>query len=220
MSVKQVLVLALFSLSGCAAPGIFWQETPWEGPLILGNERARVLQKCDLGPSGISDVRACRFAFVDHQHKKIDASEDVQKLLDDYMPQVAPLSPWVKVGQTVNAWRAPNGQKLPYQLHILTISPVVVLAVPTVAGDKVDCPGRAWVDQGCIPSRRFDLQTYRYKQTPRRVAGTFWFSPELNVTAATLSPDDSEFVISLRDSKLRLVPNGDFWGIRREPNPK
>lgn len=210
-----VVSFASVVLAGCAVPGLFWSETNWEGPLTSGTGRARVMKKCDSGPSGISDVTYCKWAFVDHQGNKVDVTDDVQKLLDDFMPQVAPLKPWVKVPHEGRSSSAPQRGLVPYRFHIVTVSPVVLLVVPRQPNDTNYCSGR-WPEQGCIPSRRFDLEPYWYKKQPRAVEGAFWIAPALGVTSKEIESASTEVFIPLPDSRLRLLPKDGFWTISRE----
>lgn len=215
----QIIVAVSFvstTLAGCAVPGFIWSETNWEGPLAWGSVRAKVMKKCDSGPSGFSDVTNCKWAFVDHRGTKVDASEDVQKLLDDFMPQVEILKPWVMIPHDGGSLSAPERSRVPYRLHIVTVSPVVLLAVPIQHGETDYCAG-PWVKQGCIPSRRFSLEPYWYKKPPRAVEGAFWIAPCLGVKSKKIESATTEVFIPLPDSRLRLQPKDGFWAISREP---
>lgn len=143
------------------------------------------MKKCDSGPSGISDVTYCKWAFVDRQGNKVDVTDDVQKVLDGFMAQVAILKPWVKVRHDGRSPSAPQHGLVPYRFHIITVSPVVLLVVPRQPSDTDYCSGR-WPEQGCIPSRRFDLEPYWYKKQPRAVEGSFWIAPALGVTSKAI----------------------------------
>ncbi len=208
-------LLAGTLLVSCAVPGFVWKESKWEGPLTIGTARARLLEKCDMGPTGISDVISCERAFVDHRGRKVDVTDDVQKLLDDFMPNVLELKPWVKVDQPYGSRTAPTRGRMPYQLHIVTISPVVLLVVPSQADERYYGCGR-WVVEGCLPSRRFDLSPYFYKRPPRVVDGSFWVAPALGVTSRAIGSSAAEVLIQLPDSTLRLTPTAGVWSIRRE----
>ncbi|WP_029524287.1 hypothetical protein [Polaromonas glacialis] len=181
----------------------------------MGNDLARIIEKCDLGPGFMSDVTRCKLAFVDFRGSKIDVNDDVQKLLDDFMPQVAKLKPWVKVERLNRSPEASLGTRLPYRLHILTVSPVVLLVVPREPNDTEYCAGRG-LEEGCIRSRVFDLEPYWYKRQPRVAEGSFWVAPALGVTFKQIDTSAGHAFIDLKDSRLRLASRGGAWCITRE----
>lgn len=203
-----------FLFAGCAFPGLIWSHKGIDGPLILGNKLAERLEKCDTGPSGISDVTYCKHAFVDHQGRKVDVVDDIQRRLDDFLALVPSIKPWVKVDQPPGSPRAPMSTRLPFRLHILTISPVVVLAVPRDASDTDYCSGRFFV-QGCLPSRKLDTEPYWYKRPPKAVDGAFWFSPELGIAEKAVSRGVNTYEIELPGSVVKLTRTDSAWAVSR-----
>ena len=145
----------------------------------------------------------------------MNVAEDVQQLLDDFMPQVEALKPWVKVAHEGRSPSAPQRSRVPYRFHIITVSPVVLLVVPRQPGDTDYCAGR-WVEQGCITSRRFDIDPYWYKKQPKAVEGAFWVAPALGVKSGAIANASAEVFIPLPDSRLRLQPKDGLWTISRE----
>jgi len=202
-------------LTGCAMPGLTWKMTEYTGPLAFGGKRAEVLNKCDLGPAFMSDVVACSWAFVDHKGDKVNATDDVQSVLDDFMPSVDRLRPWVQVSTSSGSPASPSRQHVPYHLHLVTISPVALLVVPHQPGDDRSSCSR-WPKDGCIPSRRFDLEPYWYQGEPRAVPGSFWVVPSLGITGQMINSVDSDVLLELPDSRIRLSPSQGVWRISRE----
>jgi len=202
------------SLIACAVPGILWETTKWEGPLIEGNKRAAVVQRCDLGPRGISDVTFCDRAFVDHNGTKVDVTRDVRDAIDSSLSKVEPFVPWVKVPKPYGSPSAPERGRLPYRLHILTISPLIVLAVPRDKDDTDYCAGNVFVE-GCLPTAKLSLEPYWWKRGPKVRAGSFWFSPDLSVLSQYLPDGQTSHIINLKGSRIDLAANGDVWHVKR-----
>lgn len=206
-------------LSACAMPGIIWKKTEYSGPLVSGKNSAEVLNKCDMAPAFMSDVVACNWAFVDSRGRKVDVTDDVQKVLDDFMPQVDRLRPWVKVATGYGSPDSPSHQVLPYRLHLVTISPVVLLVVPWQTGDtRASCS--RWPKDGCIPSRRFDFEPYWYHRELKVAPGAFWVIPSLGVASNTIDDITGDVVLELPDSRIRLTPVQGVWSASREMRPQ
>jgi hypothetical protein len=217
---SSAILVCLLQITSCAVPGIFWEKSEYQGPIIAGSVRADVFSKCDLGPSGLSDVVRCKWAFVDSQGQKINVSKDVLQHLDDYVLQVPLLKPWVKVPQSRGSPRASETGLVPFRLHLITISPVVLLAVPRQVTDPRDwCSGR-YFEQGCLPSSVFDLEPYWYKRRPRAIEGSFWVIPSQNRPMELIKKVDVDVLLELADSKLRLSPRDGFWLVTREMSVK
>lgn len=203
---------AIALLSGCA--GIVWEDTKWQGPVIDGNRSAAVVQSCSAMPQGLSDVGYCRRAFVDHMGRKVDVSRDVQGVLNAHVINVKEIAPWVAVPQTYGSPRAARNERLPYRLHILTISPLVVLAVPRDQTDSDYCSGNIFV-QGCLPSEKFILEPYWWLRTPKVRPNSFWFTPEMPSTVQYLPNDKQKHTIDLKDSTLVLIAKDGNWEVAR-----
>lgn len=206
------------ALGGCALPTLFWSETSFKGPLAWETDRAPVVNSCgSLGPfSDVAGGQSCDWAYVDHAGRKIDATADVQKLLDDFMPEVSALRPWMKGADGNPNTDGPAGNHIPYSFHILTVSPVVLLAVPKDPKDVVYCVGE-FFKYGCIPSRRFDFGPYKYLDEIKIAEGAFWISPKLGVRWSPVESDGIGAMIRLPDSDLKLTPQGGIWSVSRVP---
>lgn len=207
--------LALFLLSsfqGCGVivPGTPWSSTNYIGPLLPGNNHAAVVQRCATVGHFMSNG-PCELAFVDHRKQKV-LWMDVRKAIDEYLPKIAPLAPWLVPNERVS-----NVPRSPFELHILTISPVVVLAVPRQApipGADDYCGGPIY-QSGCMPTERLRLGSYWYRRNPMIGSGSFWFSPTLS-SGVTFLPDNARtYTIELPDSRIELAAHGNEWSIQR-----
>ena len=215
LSPQFAIFLSSLLLSGCATPVLVWNKTEHSGPIAFGKVRADVLAKCDMSPAFMSDVVACEWAFVDLHGKRIDVESDVQAVLDDFMPSVGPLRQWVKVANDRGSPASPSGNVVPYRLHLITISPVVLLAVPRQPSqDHVWCT--RWPRDGCIPSRRFDLETYLYHAEPAVAKGAFWIVPSQGISSKTVNDVFNDVFLDLPDSRIRLTPVKSVWQVSRE----
>jgi hypothetical protein len=212
----RVLACTLIAaaLGGCFLKVPFWESKPWQGPLIEGNRYAAVVERCEMGPRGISDVIYCDRAFVDHNGKKVNVAQ-LKDSIDAFLPKVAPLIPWVKVdhGDKLSP-RAPQRGRIPYRLHILTISPLIMLAVPDKDPRRSYCSGHIF-ERGCMPTAKLDLEPYWWKLTPNVQFGTFWFSPELDVKMVPLPEGRAQHVIAAGNSNIELNRQGETWLVSR-----
>ena len=97
-------------------------------------------------------------------------------------------------------------------MHILTISPIIVLVVPNIDDEYNHCgaPGPS----GCIPSPRTGAAFF-YKNTIKFVSGSFWFSPDIPMEVTYLPDDAQYYTIELPDSLLELVAKDGIWNVKR-----
>ena len=211
-----VFVCCLLQSCGVIVPGTPWATTSEEGPLLMGNRHAEVVKRCSLFPP-IMGRGSCEEAFVDHYESKVRWLY-IRDQIDNYLPKVSPLAPWVGepngLGITKPHRSAPP-YVIPYRMHILTISPIIVLAVPKVEDKRINycsVPGR----QGCISSPRTGAAFF-YKGNINIVPGSFWFSPDLPVGVSYVPDAAQNYNIELPDSRLELVAEKGEWKVTRVP---
>lgn len=210
------ILACTLSSCGTIVPGTPWTENVEMGPSLMGSQRAKVLRRCAALPSYMSRG-PCEEAFVDHRHEKIPTL-DIQEKIDTYLKKITALSPWVgevrKNGTGVTMpYRREAPYIIPYRMHILTISPIVVLVVPKDKNDQFNycgAPGK----QGCLSSPRTGAAFF-YRDVIKVAPGTFWFSPDMPVEANYIPNDAKHFEIRLPDSKIELVAKDGVWDIQR-----
>jgi hypothetical protein len=211
--IPSLAVTALI-LAACAVPSLLWRETEWEGALIEGNLRPRILERCNLGPSGISDVTHCDRAFVDHHGAKVDVTRDVRDAIDQYLPKVSPLKAWLHERRPEGGWKFSRSGPAPFKLYILTISPTVVLAVPQKPDTSQSCSAYIF-HTGCLPTGALTLSPYWFKGEPAIRPKSFWFAPVLGGGVTFIPEGAAEYVIEVEGARINLVAKNDKWLIRR-----
>lgn len=206
-------------LCSCAVPGAFWTDTPWQGPLILGDQRARVQQRCDLTQEFMAESTRCDHAFIDQTGNRVDVTTEVRDPIDEYLDRVPELAPYAARRRTESkGWE--SGKASPFRIYVLTISPVVVLAVPRANNqedyDERYCTAKIY-DRGCLPTSRLASSPYWYKGAPRVRAGSFWFSPALQGGSVAVPDNASEYTIEVGKERVLLRGDGMYWKVTREP---
>lgn len=200
---------------GTIVPGTPWSQESYEGPLLIGDQHAKAFKRCSVAPPMMGRGH-CELAFLDHQGEKV-LWTDVQEQTDSYLKTIPALAPWVGelrsdgTGVSMPS-RRERPYRVPYKLHILTISPIVVLAVPRSEGDLDSC-GVPSLD-GCIPSPRTGSAFY-YQDNIKVVRGSFVFSPDSPLQVLAIPNDTEHFEIGLQDSYLALIAEKGTWRVRR-----
>lgn len=203
------VLLALLGLYACA--GFSWEKLNWEGPIIEGNIRAAAFKSCG---GGSVEFHTCIIALVDQNGTKLDTDNDIAEVVDSYLASVPPLSPWVARIKKWGSYPSSEFGRFPYRLHLLTISPIVVLAVPLDDREPRDqCNG---AQTGCIYSRALDV-TFSFNEPPKIRPGSFWFSPDLKIPQNPIPTDQTSVSINLGSSTLKLIPEGETWKVLRDP---
>jgi len=214
-------LLLLFQGCGTIISGTPWELAHYRGPELLETNGAFVVSRCAAVSTAMSK-EPCELAFIDHLGNKVLWVE-VQRAIDEYLPKVASLVPSEKLG-------VPPFSK--YEFHILTISPVVVLALPRrklLPFEDSYCGGQIY-KVGCIPSQKMPGVSYWYLHTIARGgrpengrvmavgAGSFWFSPELDSGVHFLPDDSLEYTIELVESRIQLTAKPTYF-LQLIPTP-
>jgi len=215
LALSAAIFCASLSSCGTILPGTPWSPVSKEGPLLLGNQRAQTLVRCAVVPAFMSKG-PCEEAFVDHLNEKV-AWLDVQEDVDAYLKRIPALAPWVgelrKDGTGVTMpYRREAPYRIPYRMHILTISPIVVLVTPNTNDQFNNCS--APEGEGCIPSPRTGAAFF-YRAHIKAVSGSFVFSPDMPMEVTAIPSDSQHFEIKLPDSKLELVAENGNWKVQR-----
>lgn len=161
-------VLCMVVLAGCAypAPQVDRNGLPILGPIAIGESRRPVTGSCgDVLPYW----SYCDLLLEDQHGRRLDGHR-IRSELDRIASKLPPLSKWVRPVE------GHEESELPYDMHLLTISPAVVLAVPRDTKQPRNCP--SIYHDGCIQSEAFRAHSYWYRSSPKVRAGSFWFSTE------------------------------------------
>jgi hypothetical protein len=145
----------------------------------------------------------CDLIFTDHFGIHVDGHR-LAREMDQTAKQIEPLAPWLSKSLDVSS-------KLPYELHLLTISPAIILAVPTGVSLR-SCS--SVYQQGCIQSQGFRGQAYWYRAAPPVRAGSFWFMDGSD-KYSLIDARQEIVLIAANGAILELTADGYSWTVRR-----
>lgn len=166
--------------------------------MLFDGNRAEVVKRC-AAVSQFMGNGPCELGFID-QNGHVQGWLDIQSKLDLHLASAPPSS---SVRKT---WRD-------YRIHILTISPLVALAVPDPKSGPNWCS--VPVRGNCIISTKSAGFFYGDNDAMNLVPGSFWFSPDLNQINQPIPENVASFRIDLPDSKIDLIANGTVWQVKR-----
>ena len=138
-----IAVILAAGLTACNYPPLKDGRTGADllGPIAFGENRFPVLGSCR---KTFMYSGTCDLIFTDLHDRHIDGFQ-LSEELDRTVKQIAPLAVWLSGSDR-------GDSKLPYDLHLLTISPAIVLAVPALPS-RTRCS--SVYDEGCIQSQGF-----------------------------------------------------------------
>ncbi len=209
-------LLFVVLLSGCAMPGSWdvWVSTasskPTDGALNVGDARPPVLSKSKVVLSPYENPNT--YAFTDSAGRYINVFDTLLKDLDSYSQRVSPLRPWIT---NVGTKEFREGREYPFKMFLLTISPEVVLVVPTNINSGEDgC--RTLFLQGCLQSQSFRGGAYWFRGSPKISEGSYWFSPsEGDARVHPLDAASETNEIRVDGAILRLSKSNSEWSVDR-----
>jgi len=157
-----------------------------------------MVRSCDTVSLAIADRKMCMVAFQDHEGRKL-GDYDLINLIKEYRANV----PEIKSHKGVTN----------YRYYLLTIAPIVVMAVPKPEGTYASSCVRLELAQGCLYDNYFTLN---FRDAPPVMANSFWFSPDLKIPGRPIEVDAKVIDIPLGSSTLKLTSDGQQWSIRRD----
>ncbi len=192
-------------LSGCAypAPQVDRNGLPIPGPIAIGDSRRPVTGGCG---QVLPYWGYCDLLLEDQHGRRLDGHR-IRSELDRIASRLPPLSQWVRPVE------GHDESELPYDMHLLTISPAVVLVVPREAKRHRNCP--SVYHDGCIQSEVFRAHSYWYRSSPKVRAGSFWFSPA-QPGVNPISETAAENVITVDRAVVRLTSIQGEWQVIRD----
>lgn len=197
-----IIVLTVY-LTACGyphPPAVNLKNEPLLGPVIDKTNRVPALGACR--KMGLY-MATCDLIFKDKANRLIDSKQIVSQL-DKTALQIPAFAKWVV--------KTPNQRiNFPYRMHLLTISPAVVLVVP--AGNNEPSCSTVY-DQACLQSQAFYLQAYWYNDAPQVRADSFWFIEGDN-QALPLVITNNKAIIKANNVKLELSNNNGNWLVNR-----
>lgn len=108
-----------------------------------------------------------------------------------------------------------DGRDFPYKMHLLTVSPAIVLVVPRTAAERFSsCSGLIW--PGCIQSQSFRGNDYWFQGEPLVRSGSFWFTLEKPGQTFALDASVQETRIETPQAGLKLLAENGTWKVQRQ----
>ena len=129
-----LLIASAAVVAGCVSYDLEWTRRSGFGPTIGQGVKAPVFQKCE--QKLMDGARQCALAFEDARGQKIDVFRGLVPAVDSYLQNLPEFQSWPKSNGL------PVQTKIPYKLHLLTISPAIVVLVPSPPAQLAKC----WVD--------------------------------------------------------------------------
>lgn len=205
--VVLTVVATLGFLTGCVRFDTSWNPTTGTGPYLSGTSFARVFQKCE--QRLMDGARQCKIAFEDEAGKKHEVFHDLVRELDDLVLKIPEAATWQRTNSS------PAEIKVPYKLFLVTLSPIIVIAVPAPPVATEPC----WSDAphgNCLRSYVAANNSYSLSTTIPVVSGTLWLSP-LSTSPRNFVPTETgEYDIPVDGINAKLIRQGDNWQFVRE----
>lgn len=204
LSTTFPLHLVVVVLAGCAYPAPQTDKAggPIPGPITIGDSRRPISGGCG---QVMPYWGYCDLLFEDLRGRRVNGNR-IRDEMDRIASSLPPLSRWVAPVE------GRRDSELPYDMHLLTISPEVVLVVPREVRRRSNCP--SMYQDGCIQSKAFRAHSYWYRSSPKVRSGSFWFSP--SQPAVNPINEAAETVIAVDGAALRLTAVQGEWRVIRE----
>jgi len=193
-------------LAGCVSFDTSWTPTTGAGPYLSGASFARVFQKCE--QRLMDGARQCKIAFEDEAGRKHEIFHDLISELDDLVLRIPEATTWQRTKSS------PAAIIVPYKLFLVTISPVIMIAVPAPPAATEPC----WSDAprgNCLRSYVAANNGYSLSTTFPVVAGTRWLSPLRTSSRNFLPTEPVEYNFPLEGVNAKLIRQGDNWRFIR-----
>jgi hypothetical protein len=209
---KHIVLTVLATLgllAGCVSFDTSWTPTTGTGPYLSGTSFARVFQKCE--QRLMDGARQCKIAFEDEAGKKHEVFHDLVSELDDQVLRIPEAATWQRTKSS------PAEIIVPYKLFLVTLAPIIIIAVPAPLAATEPC----WSDAprgNCLRSYVAANNGYSLSTTFPAVAGTRWLSP-MSTSSRNLVPTGPvEYDFPLENVNAKLIRQGDNWQFIREKN--
>jgi hypothetical protein len=194
-------------------PGLVWQQADINGEVVgalnAGNARPPVQQRCGTPPFMAPHGTTCAYAFVDSTAKRVDIF-DLLKRVDLVAEKLPQLRPWLN---KINDRK--DERLFPFKMHLLTVSPAIVLVVPRSRTQEHESCGFL-LRTGCIQSQSFRGNAYWFRGNPRIQDGSFWFNVDEPNSIVSLEVGTGSLTIASSGATIRLVPSGGEWLVHRD----
>lgn len=216
-STRWIALSALAALvSGCGSTiGKRWEAVSQADSPKYHQKRAQIFSRCRHG-SFMSDAPRCEYAVLEQSGRYLKIRDDIVKVSDRFLIARPEFAQWVKKEISYGYGSAHTLEQFPFEVHVLTTSPLVLLAVPFDRKTYV-CKNDDLSRFGCWQSERLDRLSYSLQLKPSVASGSFWFMPEQKGSEMHLiDANQTTISVPLGDSSLTLSAEDGVWEVSRK----
>jgi hypothetical protein len=202
------LMLGCLCFSGCVSYDTSWTPIAGTGPYLSGTSYAHAFRKCE--QRLMDGARQCAIAFEDEDGLKHEVFHDLVGELDGLVMKVPGANLWPKTRSY------PAELKVPYKLFLVTISPIIIVAVPAPPLQTEHC----WVDAPdgkCLRSYIAASNGYSLSTAIPVVEGTVWLSSASAAQGRTIPIQVGEYKFPLDGVDANLIQKDGIWNFFRKP---
>ena len=164
----------------------------------------------------MSDSPRCEYAVLDRRGRLVKLHDHIIKVSDRFLTAQPQFAKWIKAAISYGYGSSSALDQFPFEAHVLTVSPLVLLAVPFDRKTR-SCKNDEAHRLGCWQSERLDQLQYSLQLSPSVASGSFWFMPEKKGGEIHLiDANEKSVTIPLHDSKLTLSVSAGFWEVSRK----
>jgi hypothetical protein len=203
---STLLIAFAAVIVGCVSYELEWTKRSGFGPTIGPSAKAPMFQRCE--QKLMDGARQCALAFEDARGQKIDIFRGLVPAVDSYLQNLPEFKTWPKSNGV------PVQTKIPYKLHLLTISPAIVVLVPSPPAQRATC----WVDApegNCLRSYVAFGDGYDLSDELNLADGARWFALGSTTGLQPLPLDANAFEFPVQGVRARLVKHGAGWRFER-----
>lgn len=193
-------------LTACISYDVAWTPIPGSGPYTINGVRASAYQKCE--QRVMDGARQCPIAFEDGAGRKVEVFRTLIPELDSYLQSLPEYKSWPKSNSS------PVETRVPYKLYLLTISPPIVVMVPSPPARFDSC----WIDAPtgtCLRSYVAFGNSYDLSAEIPVVEGSRWFAVGSTSDARPIPDEPAIFNFPLDGVTAKLVKTGASWRFER-----
>jgi hypothetical protein len=201
-----VFCLSAVALSACVSYDTSWSPLAGNGPYIESNRRAPAFQRCE--QRLMDGARQCSVAFEDASGRKIEVFNTLVPQLDSALQSLPSFDTWPKANGV------PVQIKIPYKLYLVTISPAIIVMVPSPPARLESC----WVDAPrgtCLRSYVAFGSGYDLSGEVQYAPGSLWLVAGRSPQPQPI-PDAQEFTFPIQGVVAKLVRQGPVWQFVRQ----
>jgi hypothetical protein len=155
-------------------------------------------------------ARQCAIAFEDEAGIKHEVFHDLVGELDGLVMKIPGANLWPKTRSS------PTELKVPFKLFLVTISPIIIVAVPAPPLQTEHC----WVDAPdgkCLRTYIAANNGYSLSNAIPVVEGTVWLSSASSEQGRSIPTQLGEYKFPLDGVDAKLIQRDDIWNFVRTP---